>query len=149
MAKKLVIFAGNNTLWGGTPPVRREGASEVLCGLRCERTLVIAGDPLEQARVLGAVGLEHYFVSRWFCGTDPDTKRATLRQLMRDATRELGATAKDVVCVGDNPMSELLAASKLKMTTVYIPPPEGATPEFGAFQPDHRISDLRELLALV
>jgi|GEM_PF-5624926 len=148
MAKKLVIFAGNNTLWSGDPPRARPGSFETIMGLRCERTLLLSGDPVSQAEVVRKVGMEQHFLSRWFCG-DPDTKKDILRQLLREAVRELKADAKDVVCVGDDPQGELLFASRLNMTTVFIPAEETRHRRFEMYQPDHRLADIRDLLTLV
>ena len=149
MAKKLVIFAGENTLWVGTPPKRREGATELLCGLGCERTIVSAGDPREQARVLNVVGLEMYFTTRWFCRNNSSVKRDVLQQLLDDAVRRSKVIPAEVFCVGDGSATELFIASQLGMSTVFIQNSFSETPLlFGARRPNHRITHLRELLSI-
>jgi FMN phosphatase YigB (HAD superfamily) len=148
MAKKFVVFAGNNVLWAGTPPKLRDHAFEALCGLRSERAFILAGDPREQAEIVRSVGLEQYFISRWFCGA-PDNKRDVLRMMREEVGRELGASSKEIVVVGDDPQSELFFASRLNLTTAMLVTPENAGFRFESGEPDHRITSLAELLPIV
>jgi YjjG family noncanonical pyrimidine nucleotidase len=64
------------------------------------------------------------------------------------AIEKLGRPAQRILCVGDNPSSDIRGAHAAKLDTCWFAPPRAEYPQ-GEPQPTYRISDLRQLRRFV
>jgi FMN phosphatase YigB (HAD superfamily) len=135
---------GKLTLFPGTLPLlrhlRRHGV----------RSYVVSfGEPRIQHAKVRALGLENHPLLERILYADRDkllTKEAAFRQIQRES----GLPAKQMLVVGDRPMSEIRAGNELGMHTVRIRRGEFAAqePENSQEEPDYVVDNIAKVRRL-
>jgi FMN phosphatase YigB (HAD superfamily) len=132
---------GKLTLFPGTMPLLRHLHRHGV------RSFVVSfGEPKIQHAKIRALGLENHPLIERILYADRDkllTKEAAFRQIQR----ELGLPAKQMLIVGDRPMSEIRAGNELGMHTVRIRRGEFAVqePESPEEEPDYVVDNIAKV----
>jgi HAD superfamily hydrolase (TIGR01549 family) len=99
--------------------LRGYGDLHVLTTLPLRRYLVTSGFRCLQLSKIRALGIENAFEQVFVDALD-DPRRKGKRGIFQDILNSLGSEPNDVLVVGDNPESEILAGNELGMVTLQL-----------------------------
>ncbi len=126
------------------------GMNALLAALRARAMkigIITNGETRLQSKTIATLNLETRVDTILI--SQAEASRKPEAEIFERALRRLGASARDSLFVGDDPVSDILGASRVGLQTVWFNPEHRIWPTDQAPNPGSEIRSLAELLALL